>query len=202
MGRIVLGVFLCVLIAESPVRADWSPGGTLVGSAEELFISTPPSLLSDHDGGAILVWSLRSPIPPYFSGVFAQRIDSRGQFLWFPDGVQCTSWGATSSVATPYGAGGVITAWTDSRNGNNDVFVQRVESNGQTSWLLDGLRTSPIVGDQISRAIVNDGNGGAFDLGRKRFSRIVSRQRRLFRDITGGQRDGTTTMHHSSMIDC
>jgi hypothetical protein len=61
------------------------------------------------------------------------------------------SWSALSlaSSATgglslaPDGAGGAIVAWEDSRNGNSDIFAQRISANGSVQWMPGGVPIAP-----------------------------------------------------------
>ena len=55
---------------------------------------------------------------------------------WLPDGTPvCTATGhQTWPVAASDGAGGVIVAWADLRNGNFDVYAQRLNVAGMPLW--------------------------------------------------------------------
>src|SRR5262245_62671206 len=59
------------------------------------------------------------------------------------------------------GAGGAIVAWMDFRNGNNDVFVQRVSAAGLPLWTADGVALCTAAGNQEFPKITSDGAGGA-----------------------------------------
>lgn len=59
------------------------------------------------------------------------------------------------------GSGGAIVTWHDRRNGDNDVYVQRVNSGGVPKWALNGVALCAATGDQWYPAIVSDGAGGA-----------------------------------------
>jgi hypothetical protein len=56
---------------------------------------------------------------------------------------------------------GAIVAWYDKRNGNFDIYVQRVNAMGQIMWALDGIALCVAANDQISPTITSDGAGGA-----------------------------------------
>ena len=60
------------------------------------------------------------------------------------------------------GAGGAIIVWQDKRSGSNvDIYAQRVNANGDVQWTANGVAICSADSDQVSPAIVRDGNGGA-----------------------------------------
>ena len=63
----------------------------------------------------------------------------------------------------PGGNGSVIIAWSDYRNGNmnSDIFVQRLNAQGQPEWAVDGLAVCTAPNNQQGLLIVPDGAGGA-----------------------------------------
>ena len=67
-----------------------------------------------------------------------------------------------SVVSVSDGAGGAIMAWTDNRNGNSDIFAQRINGLGQTQWTADGAAVRAAANNQFGPAIAPDGAGGAF----------------------------------------
>ncbi len=69
--------------------------------------------------------------------IFAQRIDANGNRLWSQD-LRINSDIGTATQFDPAiavdAAGNLWIAWVDSRNNNHDIFVQRINSNGETLW--------------------------------------------------------------------
>ncbi|MCC6652085.1 MAG: T9SS type A sorting domain-containing protein [Candidatus Eisenbacteria bacterium] len=59
------------------------------------------------------------------------------------------------------GAGGMIVAWGDLRNGTSDVYAQRISSAGVPLWTANGVAVSVVTGDQANPVLVSDGAGGA-----------------------------------------
>ena len=57
--------------------------------------------------------------------------------------------------------GGAIFAWTDMRNGNEDIFAQRVDGNGVVRWTLDGVAVCDAAEGQRLPRVVSDCAGGA-----------------------------------------
>ncbi|UCF05882.1 MAG: choice-of-anchor D domain-containing protein [bacterium] len=82
---------------------------------------------------------------------------------WVQDGIPvCTVTGIqTSPCNAPDGAGGSIIAWVDERNGNEDIYAQRMNSSGDTLWMADGVAICTASGDQRGFDIISDGAGGA-----------------------------------------
>ncbi|MBD3220303.1 hypothetical protein GF314_03595, partial [bacterium] len=60
------------------------------------------------------------------------------------------------------GHGGAIVAWEDRRDGDLDVYAQRVNASGHTLWLDDGIPVCTIDADQEAIALVADQTGGVF----------------------------------------
>ena len=59
------------------------------------------------------------------------------------------------------GAGGAIIVWTDSRNGNHDLYARRVDASGNALWEADGVPVCKDISLQYNHMIVSDGSGGA-----------------------------------------
>lgn len=60
------------------------------------------------------------------------------------------------------GAGGVIVAWQDFRNGATyDIYVQRLDAFGVPLWTANGVALCTAANNQTSAMIVSDGSGGA-----------------------------------------
>jgi Secretion system C-terminal sorting domain len=59
------------------------------------------------------------------------------------------------------GAGGAIIAWYDYRNGNYDIYAQRLNAAGVPQWTTDGIPICTQPGNQITYSMVSDDAGGA-----------------------------------------
>jgi hypothetical protein len=138
---------------------QWTTDGITLCSATGSRLS--PVITSDGVGGAIVAWDdTRSQTG---IDIYAQRVDGAGALLWTPDGVAlCASGKAQlSPQITSDGAGGAIITWIDSRSGNNDIYVQRVDASGTVLWTPDGVALCANTGNQESPQIISDGAGGA-----------------------------------------
>lgn len=65
-------------------------------------------------------------------------------------------------VAIPDSGNGTIVAWVDTRNDAGDIYVQRVDVDGQVRWSANGLAAGVATGQQTKVVICSDGAAGAF----------------------------------------
>lgn len=63
-------------------------------------------------------------------------------------------------TACPDGAGGIIMAWEDNRSGPNKIYIQKINSLGQTVYANGGIGISPTDGEQFNPVICSDAAGG------------------------------------------
>jgi hypothetical protein len=82
---------------------------------------------------------------------------------WSDNGIAVAS--ATNQQIHPVvvsdGAGGAVIAWQDFRDGNYDIYVQRLNDSGIQQWMPGGLPLCVAPGNQAYPQIVSDGAGGA-----------------------------------------
>lgn len=62
----------------------------------------------------------------------------------------------------PGGDGSSILFWSDTRNGNRDIFAQKVSFTGDVFWGEGGVPVTQLPGRQEDPVAIEDGNGGAF----------------------------------------
>jgi hypothetical protein len=139
-------------------NVQWTSDGVAVCSVGDAF--NCPRIAPDGAGGAIVSWE-SNRFGDY--DIFAQRVDASGAMQWTVDGIAVCSakQNQMSKKIVSDGAGGAIMVWTDRRDGNDDIYAQRVNASGTVQWAVDGvaLCTDPV--DQWSIYIVSDGEGGA-----------------------------------------
>ncbi|MCK4539487.1 MAG: hypothetical protein KAV42_11885, partial [Candidatus Krumholzibacteria bacterium] len=83
---------------------------------------------------------------------------------WIPDGVEVAHYPTPDpdlSEIVSDGAGGSIIVWQDNRNGDMDIYAQRIDSNGAVLWTIDGVPICTATGEQSIPRITSDGAGGA-----------------------------------------
>ena len=140
----------------------WQPNGIAVCDTAP---SALPKIVSDGNSGAIICWTecYRDQVS-LDDDIYAQRVDSGGNFVWATQGVPvCSLKGSYSNYPAMIsdGRGGSIIAWEDSRGGlgYTRVFAQRLDSLGNRLWGENGM----LVCNQMSGYVdlCTDGHGGA-----------------------------------------
>ena len=98
--------------------------------------------------GAFVVWlDMRVPADP---DLFLQILDLAGEPQLTENGIPLVdALGLQFAPAIiPDGAGGAFAAWTDRRNGIDDIYAQRLDGNGNALWLTNGVRVCGAPGPQ------------------------------------------------------
>jgi len=135
------------------VRVDRDSG--MVG-----YYGSPPAVAADSSGNAVVVWD------DYRNGdwdLYAQRLDVNGNRLWAQD-MRVNSDSGTALQVGPDvavdGSGNAVVVWGDTRNGDTDVYMQRLDVGGNRLWAQD-MRVNGDSGTalQASPAVVADGSG-------------------------------------------
>ncbi len=136
----------------------WTENGIPVFATEDYVQSY--SIVSDGAGGAIIAWCDDRTGD---DNIYAQRIDPDGTLLWAPLGVVVCEQisGQSNPIAIPDGMGGAIIAWSDWRNGNTDIYAQRIDSDGNSLWAVDGIAAVAQSNDQYNPRICSDHADGA-----------------------------------------
>ncbi|UCF93496.1 MAG: DUF4214 domain-containing protein [Desulfobacterales bacterium] len=119
-----------------------------------------PMIASDGASGAIITWG---DFRDRNWDIYAQRIAADGSFLWTTNGVAiCTTTDAQHyPKITSDGAGGAIITWDDFRDGNWDIYAQRIGAGGGVLWSADGVAISTDGNRQQYPVIISSGGGGA-----------------------------------------
>lgn len=136
----------------------WAPAGVAIatGPSEQVV----GAVAADGTGGAVVAWHASN------GNFYAQRVGATGELLWGSSGLGlCTVLGAKGTIQMiPDGAGGVIAAWDDGRQGNGwSVYAQRLNSSGAPQWVTNGVVLSTDLYVNMRRpAIIPDGSDGAF----------------------------------------
>lgn len=137
----------------------WEIDGIPVFLSESL--QSEPILISDNLDGFYVVWW--DVIGTDQWNIMAYRINLKGEAIWDApllitpkDGIQ----GVHRVVSD--GDGGIIVIWQVYENFINDqLFAQRVSSDGSKLWQEEGVPICTADGIQKNPAIVDDGEGGA-----------------------------------------
>ena len=119
-----------------------------------------PEVTSDGAGGAIMTWrDERSGNPE----IYLQLINASGTVQWTADGIPICAAADLQSypLITSDSAGGAIVTWEDERNGNSDIYAQRIDASGTVQWTADGIPICTAADAQGYPEIISDGTGGA-----------------------------------------
>jgi len=159
-----IDIFAEHVMANGHLDPLWPATGRAVTTAPKT--QSPFGIVGDGAGGVLVAWTdLRSGNPG--SDIFAQHIFGTGALdpAWPADGLglSTAAGSQTGSAMIPDGAHGAIVAWTDSRDGTNEVFAQRVSSAGAIApgWPVNGQLVSVGGTDEEVPALASDGAGGA-----------------------------------------
>jgi hypothetical protein len=165
----------------------WGPGGIPI--AIEKNQQTNPELVSDTQGGAIIIWEDdRDEGNPFgnYERLFAQRVDSDGNIMWAENGIalstleedaeayaEMNSWG-TMEVPNviPDGVGGAIVSWRYVKK-ENQIYAQRVNSEGEVLWGEEGKQICPSCTGS-SMTLTTDGEEGAIIIWSNKIQRVNS----------------------------
>lgn len=108
-----------------------------------------PQIISDGSNGVIITY-YGNPVATY--DIYTQKINSSGSKQWTSNGVIICN--ASTNQVGPYivadGAGGGVMIWDDPRNGNNDIYIQNVKSDGTI-----GPASAPTISTTVVSSITN-----------------------------------------------
>jgi hypothetical protein len=147
-----LSIFLLVVLAAGLVPMM---GGKATSPPQ------PPALVADGNGGFFVFWN-ETPYD-YGNGLFANHVDSTGNYLWGLKGKQIAEGKLFPPQAISDNVGGAIVAWGDS----DGFHIQRLSSSSDSLWKLD--QASP---RSSLRGITSDGNTGAIILWQDRNEQV------------------------------
>ena len=138
----------------------WGSCGLKV-SSDEFQANTPVDIASDGAGGAIVCWS---DTRGGNGEIFAQRLGPDGCFHWTIGGTEVCWTNGTQNYprVAADGAGGGVFVWYDDRNGNRDLYAQRLDADGNLLWDPAGVPVCTEASAQQGHRIVSDGAGGAY----------------------------------------
>ena len=157
---------------DSNGATSFADDGVQISLAEEgdFFEQKNNRVTNAGEGLVIVMWQDNRNDPSNTVGdVFVQKV-STSDLVWAQGGIPaCTApEEQVNARMTSDGNGGAFISWTDYRNGGTfgyeDIYVQHVDSNGNTLWGDDnnGLPATTETGSQHSPSVRADQNGGVF----------------------------------------
>jgi hypothetical protein len=153
-----------MLVTKSYAKRIYTHGGTmgLPVCGEEEGIIAEPCIIGGDMWDAIIAFAYTPE--GAIKDIYAQRDSSNGSALWGTCGIAvCTAaeWQTEPRIATD-AEGGAVIAWKDYRDGNADLYAQRVNPAGTMLWAADGIPVCTESGSQERHQIMADGTGGVF----------------------------------------
>lgn len=159
-----LDIYAAHVSRKGLVDGSWPDNGTPLSTAPGAQFS--PAILADGAGGAIVTWTdARGGNPG--TDIFAQHVLASGQLdpAWPVNGRAISVATGTQFTARIIsdGATGAIVAWTDNRDGTNEIFAQRVLISGAIfpGWPINGRFVSVGGIDEVLPTLAPDGANGA-----------------------------------------
>ncbi|MFO7654584.1 MAG: FlgD immunoglobulin-like domain containing protein [Candidatus Krumholzibacteriia bacterium] len=95
--------------------------------------------------------------------LYAQKLDLDGNALWTAGGVPaCQAAGDQANLQVMADGDHAIVAWEDLRNGNRDVYIQRLDAAGTRVWSPGGLPVTTATGHQSSVQVAPELDGSTW----------------------------------------
>ncbi len=140
--------------------AQWNANNTPVSGHIEL--QQEVRLATDAQGGAYFCW-IDYRVDGQNGDIYAQRLDASGTAQWTANGLGiCSHPLDQGAVAVAEdGVGGAILVWNDRRNGNRDIYAQKIDAAGNVAWATNGVAVVMKPLEQQDAKLIPDGAGGA-----------------------------------------
>jgi hypothetical protein len=159
-SRLVLLVSLfafCLQSAPAQVLL-WDSTGVPVCTADGWQRS--PRMATDGTRGAIIAWEdMRTGSDP---AIHAARIRPDGSLPWIRDGreIAAPANGQRLAGIVSDGAGGAYIGWWNRAGNDGDIFIQRIDGDGNALWTPGGVTVCAAAGRQEWAEMISDGAGG------------------------------------------
>ena len=172
--RLVLALFLCIALlsltaaqvneggkstSSTAPRPFWGTYGLEINNTPGNTSQQNPKAVSSGDSSYIIVWEDGRG---GYTNLYAQKINESGNRLWNVAGITIAKVSGNQTYANLVedGAGGAILVWQDYRNGNTDIYVQRISSQGEVLWGNEGIPVCKAPAGQFAPELISDGAGG------------------------------------------
>lgn len=143
--------------------SEWGAGDGSPIATSDVNAITRPVIIPDGEYGAIVAYEL-NPLFGTNEDIHMVRVGPySSSALWDIQVLNGFDDGNPEYRLASDGAAGAVLAWTDYRNGNgnDDIYAQRIDANGNEAWESNGQPVSRAAGDQLHPLLVADGLGGA-----------------------------------------
>ena len=149
------------LLSDGNLAPGWDEEGTIIRETV-LYPGNGYSRFINADGadGLIFSWQENGPSNTINR---AQRIDGESNALWGANGVQLAETGSYYNLPYPVkdGQGGAYFAWEDIRYGTPSIFMQRVDTDGNNLWGVNGAPLGQSA-NTLHNPIITEDNAGGF----------------------------------------
>lgn len=139
----------------------WDEMGIVIGEAVNTQ-SNPKIDPEKSQDGIFVTWVDKRNGLDY--DIYTNRIDSNGIVLWGSSGKPvATGIGNQTAldILSNNKTGGMIVTWKDNRDGDYDIYAQKMDLNGDPVWETNGIVVCDATGSQKNPNIISDKNGGA-----------------------------------------
>jgi len=120
---------------------------------------TNPNINIDSDNNLFIIWQDDRNGD---NDIYGQKIDSSGNNLW-PNGDLAISVKTADNQENPKATidnnNNLYIVWQDYRNGNNDIYGQKIDSNGNIIWSNDVRINSDAFGEQKNPEVIINQSG-------------------------------------------
>ena len=153
----------CCFFLAFPLWAAWPGVGENLAVCDDPSDQYIPQIVTDGNDGCIIIWyDARNGMDHI--NVYGQRVSADGDELWTQGGLQLTDTPSYTWVSYLFmcsdDAGGAYFAWQDPREGDHNIYVQRIDSTGAPYWAANGIQLSSTNQDDFINGIIPDGSGG------------------------------------------
>ncbi len=153
---------LCVQHINASGNLMWDSSGVIICSTT-LSQQIVPKIVSDGNGGAIIVWGDIRNGGNNNEDLYAQRVSANGLVQWAADGIAVINasgfQGGSMQMASD-GNGGAIIAWEDHRSGTKvEIYTQKINSSGARLWDTTGVLVNSITGGSLYPQLISDAGG-------------------------------------------
>jgi hypothetical protein len=157
-GRKIIGHDLNAQHISNEGETLWSENGVFVAQ-----VAYEPRVVEGASGEMVVLWG-------DLQNVYAQRLDTAGNFAWPEAGIKIGQAGEHSNVIYYYaesdGKGGLAIVWNYAEGDKKFLRAQRVDTDGNNLWGDNGIKASSVSpywgGYSTPARISPDGSGGLF----------------------------------------
>ena len=144
------------LLTSLTSQITWDLNGTIICNASG-GQGASTTLIDENGYIWINWWDLRKD----GGDIYIQKLDGTGQEIFQTNGILVFNDSNTSEEPKMVldGGGGVIITWQDNRTGQNEIYMQRINSQGEKLWSTNGKKVVSTSSLQEDPQLVNTSDG-------------------------------------------